>query len=88
MYRLMATNWVALEALINGGTGWACIHCGLMGAWFNRVQSEGAGAAHSGWEADLSLGQSRVHEGRVRAGRLPAGPVYVRSSDLSVNVTV
>ena len=55
MYRLMATtNWVALEALINEGIGWACIHCGLMGAWFNRVQSEDAGAAHSEREVALA----------------------------------
>ena len=48
MYRLAATSWVALEALINEGIEWACKRCRLMGAWFNRVQSEGAGAADSG----------------------------------------
>ena len=49
MYRLAATSWVALEALINEGIGWvARKRCGLMSAWFNRVQSEAAGAANSG----------------------------------------
>ena len=49
MYRLAATSWVALEALINEGIGWVTRkRYGLMSAWFNRVQSEAAGAADSG----------------------------------------
>ena len=59
MYKLVATSWVVLEALINGGIGWAHIHCGLMGAWFNRVQSEDTGAAHSGGGRQTSRWGSR-----------------------------
>ena len=55
MYRLAATSWVSLEALINEGIGWmARKRCGLMSAGFNRVQSEGAGAAHSEREVALA----------------------------------